>query len=290
MSSRATSRSRASSSQTLLPVMPLLVPSWLGFTMTGYRSGRSFSRPVTRTWNAGVSTSTRSRLARPLSRQIDSVAESLPVYGTPSSSQRLGTCASRLRPAIPSAMLKTTSTFDAVRARGKSGVASSGTTTWPWLSMACVIAWMVSGASYSASRSSPRVRLDALHVEGEADAQARPAGAGRSRLGGVEQRREAVAARRRPQDGQDGRVVIEARPRASRRRARRRGAKLGIAVALRNQTSPSAPTRKSSAAASRRANAESVRLARSLTRSRVAAERRAGARRWTMRVSTLARR
>ena len=49
--------------------------------MTGYRSGRSFSRPVTRTWNAGVSTSTSSRLARPLSRQIDSVAESLPVYG-----------------------------------------------------------------------------------------------------------------------------------------------------------------------------------------------------------------
>ena len=26
--------------------MPLLVPSWLGFTMTGKRSGRSFSRPA----------------------------------------------------------------------------------------------------------------------------------------------------------------------------------------------------------------------------------------------------
>jgi hypothetical protein len=52
-------------------------------------------------------------------------------------------------------MLKTTSTLLDMSARGKSGVASSGTTVWPWLSMARVMASMVSGGSYSASRSSP---------------------------------------------------------------------------------------------------------------------------------------
>ena len=84
-----------------------------------------------------------------------SVAESLPVYGMPRSSHRFGTCASRLRPAMPSAMLKTTSTLLCMSARGKSIVASSGTTVWPWLAMDAVNAWMVLGESYSASRSSP---------------------------------------------------------------------------------------------------------------------------------------
>jgi hypothetical protein len=133
---RATSRTPASSSTTLFALIPLLVPSWFGFTMTGYRKARSFSRPVRSTCDSGVSMrpfggawpSLSMRLESPLSRQMLSVAESLPVYGTPSSSHRFGTCASRLRPRMPSATLNTTSTLLAISARGKSGVASSGTT------------------------------------------------------------------------------------------------------------------------------------------------------------------
>ena len=125
---------------------------------------------------------------------------------------------------MPSAMLKTTSTFARHAARaGSPALASSGTTTCPWLSMARVMAWMVSGASYSASRSSPRVRVDALHVEREAHPEAGPPGARRARAWS----RRAVAVRpcgaaADAQDREDRRVVVDARRPASRRRARRR--------------------------------------------------------------------
>ena len=90
----------------------------------------------------------------------------------PRSSQRLGTCASRLRPVMPSAMLKTTSTLDVMSARGNSAVASSGTTDVPVALDGLGdgldgLGRVVLGLAVVAG-----VRVDALHVEGEADAQA----------------------------------------------------------------------------------------------------------------------
>ena len=165
-------------------VIPLLVPSWLGFTMTGYRERTRASRGPSRAPGMpACRRPTRSRLARPLSRQIDSVAESLPVYGTPSSSHRLGTCASRLRPIMPSAMLKTTSTFDdderarEIRRRLERHddvpVALDGLRD-----RLDRLGRVVLGLAVVAA-----VRVDALHVEREADAEARPTGALRSGLG-----------------------------------------------------------------------------------------------------------
>src|SRR5438045_95492 len=69
------------------------------------------------------------------------------------SSRSAGTTASRFRPLIPSAMLKTTSTGVAARTVGSSVVASRSITSWPAAAMASRTAWMVCGGSYSASSS-----------------------------------------------------------------------------------------------------------------------------------------
>ena len=63
--------------------------------------------------------------ARDLSSVMPSATASLPVYGMPSRSSSAGTCDSRLREPLPSAMLKTTSTFATASAAGSVASASS---------------------------------------------------------------------------------------------------------------------------------------------------------------------
>ena len=145
---------------TLARSMPLELPSATGLTTTGKRMpAGSRSRPVFITRNCGVSTpaSATTRLARPLSSVRLSAVGSEPVYAMSSISSTAGTWASRLRPRMPSAMLKPTSMRAAGRRVSRSGVASSGTTLWPWDSSAArresIVRWLSNSAC--ASGSSP---------------------------------------------------------------------------------------------------------------------------------------
>ena len=95
---------------------PLLEPSQAGLTISGKARppgasppGRSASRSTSRWRGVASPREATTRLARSLSSVSASVSGSEPVQGTPSISQTAGTCASRLRPLRPSAMLKTRS-------------------------------------------------------------------------------------------------------------------------------------------------------------------------------------
>jgi hypothetical protein len=91
-------------------------------------------------------------LARPLSRHSDMVMESLPVYGVDQNSQIAGTCASRLGPPMPSAMLNTMSGRRSWSRRGRSSLASTRITL-PARERAASTAAIVASSSHSAYRS-----------------------------------------------------------------------------------------------------------------------------------------